>query len=81
MQPVQGRNSISQGIGARQRRGRSLYPFSGYVIAGVAAENLDGGVDGQGREYAKQRHLGVAFLANTQTVVLIRRTRRKIRVV
>jgi hypothetical protein len=50
------------------------------MIADVAAEDLDGGVNRQSWEYAQLRHCGVALLA-TARAALLRRIRGNIRVV
>ena len=53
----------------------------GHVIAGVTAENPDGGPDRQGGEFAEPLHYGAAFLAMTKDIVLLRRLRRNVRVI
>lgn len=50
------------------------------MIASIAAENLDGGVDRQRGEFAQLLHFSVASFATAPRVVLIRRIWRNIRV-
>jgi hypothetical protein len=75
--PCENRGSRS---GATEGVGPSLGPFRDHVVAGVAAEHLDGGVDRQSREFAELLHHSVALLATSQAI-LIRPVRRNIRVV
>jgi hypothetical protein len=57
-------------INLSQRPPRSN-PVGGDVIAGVTAEDPDGGPDRQGGEFAELLHHGAAFLAVTHDIVLV----------
>jgi hypothetical protein len=63
-----------------QRPSRSNL-VGGHVIAGVTAEDPDGGPDRQGGEFAELLHHGAAFLAATHEIVFFRCRRRTVRVI